>query len=59
MKSSLQDQLREWRLQNYMAPSKKPNITEKEKLSVADWNYIMGTNRATYCRHRGAYRQRG
>lgn len=36
---------------------KKQNKQQTEKLKQRDWEEIMGTNRPTYRRYRGSFRQ--
>lgn len=55
MNPPLKDQLKNFQLHQESTPKKK----QHEKLSESDIKELMGMNRATYRRHKGAFRQRG
>ncbi|USK71746.1 hypothetical protein LIS76_08335 [Peribacillus asahii] len=66
MNLSFKDQLRDWKQQHQESTPKKkkkhyrkPQKRKSEHLSESDIKSLMGMNRATYRRHRGALRQRG
>jgi hypothetical protein len=44
--------------QQVKSPKKSKPKPKKEKLSVKDWEEIMGVNRDTYTRHNGAIRRK-
>lgn len=63
MHSSLKDQMKEWKRQNpesiqKKSTSQKPQKRREEHLSESDIKSLMGMDRPTYIRHRGAFRQK-
>lgn len=65
--NTLNDQLKKWKNENQQIPAKKkeekaPQKTwqkaQSEKLSNRDIKELMGMNKQTLKRHKGAYRQR-